>query len=102
MAAEAGDVDAMHTLIDGYDSEDLLRCWTWVYYSKLLNKDLTLDRHYGIHDDGSNYDEDIGGSMHVAGQDGIKLAKLETDQITIVMLEADKLYQRMRIQKQPS
>lgn len=75
-AAESGDIEAMRQLIEDYDHDDLQRCWTWVYYAELVGADLTKDEHYAIHEDGSEYDDDVGGTAFVAGRDGVELDPL--------------------------
>ena len=72
VAAENGDTDAMLQLIEEHDQGDLLRCWTWVYLSQLVGTDLTQDAHYAINEDGSDYDDDVGGPAYVAGRDGVQ------------------------------
>jgi len=80
VAAESGDTEAMLQLIEDYDQDDLLRCWTWAYLSQLLGTDLTRDAHYAINEAGSEYDDDIGGPAYVAGHDGIDLEPLTAQQ----------------------
>ena len=76
IAAETGDTCAMRELIEGYDAADLRRCWMWLHLATLHGVDLTTDDHHAIHEDGSEYDDDIGRPMYVGGVDGIKLAPL--------------------------
>lgn len=78
-AAETGNVDAMCQLIHGYDQHDLARCWTWLHLARLMGTDLTQDHYYAIHEDGSEYDDDIGGPAEVAGEDGIDLPALSDE-----------------------
>lgn len=56
----------MRRLIEEFDHNDQLRCWTWLYLARLVGTDLTKDEHYAIHEDGSYYD-DVGGPTFVAG-----------------------------------
>lgn len=97
VAAEAGNIDAMRELIQDFDSKDLTRCWTWVYLSQLLENDLTEDRHYAIHENGSSYDDDVGGPMFVDGTDGIELELLEGNQDELAKLAAKSLYNRLEL-----
>jgi len=60
-------LDESGDLIEGFDSKDLVRCWTWIYLSQLLGEDLTKDRHYAINPDGSEYDDDVGDPAEVGG-----------------------------------
>jgi len=95
IAAEAGDVESMRRLIEEFDQDDLPRRWTWVYLAQLLNTDLTSDDYYVIHEDGSHYDDDVGGTMYVAGQEGIKLRPLSEDQDALAHHKAQALYDRI-------
>jgi len=92
IAAKRGNSDAMRDLIEGFDSKDLVRCWTWVYLSQLLGDDLTNDHHFAIHENGSSYDDDIGGPMYVDGTDGIELEPLEGNQDELAKLAAEAIF----------
>lgn len=72
-AAKLGDVEAMRQLIEGYDRDDLQLYWTWAYLAELLGESLTKDDYIAIHEDGSPYDDDVGGPMFVGGRSGVKL-----------------------------
>lgn len=63
LAAESGDTDAMLQLVEEYDRGDLIQCWKWVYLSQLVGTDLTRSAHYAINEDGSAYDDDVGGPV---------------------------------------
>ena len=80
VAAESGDTDAMLRLIEEHDQGNLARCWTWVYLSRLVGTDLSKDEHYAINEDGSEYDDDVGGSAYAAGRDGVDLEPLSAEQ----------------------
>lgn len=95
VAAEAGDINAMRQLIESYDNKNPLHCWTWIYLSQLLGEDLTQNRHYAIHEDGSPYDDDIGGPMFVDGDDGIDLPSLESGLDTLARANAESLFTRI-------
>ena len=95
LAAESGDTDAMLQLIEDYDHGDLERCWTWVYLSRLVGTDLTQDAHYAINEDGSDYDDDVGGPAYVAGRDGIDLKPLSAEQDATARLVAQKLFEQI-------
>lgn len=92
IAAEAGNVRAMRKLIESHDSNDLTRCWTWVYLSQSLDHDLTQDRYYRMHDDGSEYDDDSGGTLHVGGEGGVELPLLEPSNDLLARSAAEKLF----------
>lgn len=95
VAADAGNIGAMRELIENHEKADLLRCWTWVYLSQLLGEDLTQDRHYAINEDGSDYDDDVGGAAYVGGEAGIKLPLLEAGQDHLARANADILFNQI-------
>lgn len=93
-AAESGDINAMRELIEGCDSDDLQRCWTWLYLAELHGTDLTKDDHYAINEDGSRYDWDVGGNAFVAGEDGIDLPPLPDIDDKAARRAAEALFKR--------
>ena len=95
LAAESGDTEAMLQLIEEYDHGDLQRCWTWAYLSRLVGTDLTQDAHYAINEDGSDYDDDVGGPAYVAGRDGVDLEPLDPAQDATARLAAQKLFEQI-------
>lgn len=95
LAAERGDTDAMLQLIEEHDQGDLQRCWTWVYLSQLVGTDLTRDAHYAINEDGSDYDDDVGGPAYVAGRAGVDLEPLAPAQDAAARLAAQKLFEQI-------
>ena len=95
LAAESGNTDAMLTLIEEYDHSDLQRSWQWVYLSKLVGTDLTRDTYYAVNEDGSNYDDDVGGPAYVAGGNGVDLKPLDRDQDETARLAAQKLFEQI-------
>jgi hypothetical protein len=97
VAAEAGDIEAVRELIENYDKKDLVRCWTWVYLSQLLGNDLTQDRYFAINEDGSNYDDDIGGPVYAAGEAGLNLPLLNDEQSIIARHAAENLFNRIKM-----
>jgi len=94
IAAKAGDINAMTRLIEEFDQDDLQRCWTWIYLAQLLKTDLTKDNHYAIHENGSHYDDDVGGNMYVGGQEGIKLPPLSEEQDILAHQNAQSIYKK--------
>lgn len=100
-AAETGDTEAMRQLIDRYDRGDLHRCWIWIYLADLLGADLTRSTMRAYHDggsqDGQEYDDDYGGAMYVAGDEGVSLTPLSPEQD----LEARKLAREIYNMIQP-
>ena len=96
VAAKSGDTDAMLRLIEEHDQGDLSRCWTWVYLSRLIGTDLTKDAHYAINEDGSEYDDDVGGSAYVAGRDGVDLDPLSAEQDAAAREAAQDLFEQIQ------
>jgi TPR repeat protein len=97
VAAESGDTDAMLQLIEEYDHADLQQCWTWVYLSKLVGTDLTQDAHYAVNEDGSEYDDDVGGPAYVGGRDGVDLEALGSEQDIAAKLASMKLFEQIEL-----
>jgi hypothetical protein len=96
VAAERGDPHAMLQLIEKHDRDDLVRCWMWVYLSQLVGTDLANDANYAINEDGSDYDDDVGGPVYVAGRDGVNLDRLSTEQDAAARLAAQEALQQMQ------
>lgn len=92
-AAKRGDTNAMRRLIDDYDRKDRQQCWTWVYLAQLHGVDFTEDEHFAIHEDGSRYDDDVGGPMFVDGREGLRLKPLNTEQAAAARRIAQELYE---------
>lgn len=77
-AAEQGDIDAMSDLVERYGQQDPVSAWKWFYVAEGLGTDLTQDHYVAIHEDGSLYDDDIGGNAFVGGYGGVELPRLAT------------------------
>jgi len=90
--AEEGDVYAMRALIEDR-GETLFRAWVWMHLSRLLGQDLSEDRHEAISEDGSAYDDDVGGPAYVGGDDGIELAPLSARENMRAREEAAQLFE---------
>jgi hypothetical protein len=99
IAGEAGDTDAMRQLIEGYDEDDLERCWTWVYLAQLVGTDLTQDAYFAVHEDGSDYNDDVGGSAFPIGRDGVRLTALDAARDAAARRAAEQIKKRMKAQK---
>ncbi|QBY51757.1 hypothetical protein [Cupriavidus oxalaticus] len=95
-AAKRGDTDAMRQLIEHYDSEDRHQCWTWVHLAKLFGVDLTKDDYAAIHEDGSPYDDDVGGPLFLSGQDGVKLEPMSEAQHATARRAAHEFFEGVR------
>jgi hypothetical protein len=96
IAAEAGDAGAMRRLIEDFDAGDLQRCWMWLYFAKLIGTDLTESNQYAIHDDGSPYDDDVGGTLHVAGNAGVELRPLDSEHDLMAQQAAQELIRQLQ------
>ena len=92
-AAKQGDTEAMRELIEGYDRLDLQRCWTWFYLAELLGTDLSEDEYEAINEDGSPYDDDVGGPAFVGGRGGVELEPIASEQDAAARRTAATLYQ---------
>ncbi len=99
VAADAGSLSATRKLIKIYEKDDPIQCWTWIYLSQLLGKDLTKDNYYAIHENGSLYDDDRGGPMFVDGEEGVDLPLLEPEQDSLAQANAQALFNRMNMTK---
>lgn len=95
-AAEAGDTEAMRCLIEDYDHGDVQQCWTWLYLAELVGIDLARDEYHSINEDGSAYDDDVGGPAFADGRDGVKLAPISTEQETAARHAADRIFQSIQ------
>jgi hypothetical protein len=93
IAAQKGDTEAMRELIEGYDRLNLRQCWTWFYLAELLGADLSADEYEAIHENGSRYDDDVGGGMFIDGRGGIELEPLDPEEDAIARRAAAMLYQ---------
>lgn len=89
--AEEGDVYAMRALIEDR-GEAPFRAWVWMHLSRLLGRDLSQDLHVAISEDGSEYDDDVGGPAYVGGDGGIELAPLAAEENTRAIEKATQLF----------
>ncbi len=95
IAADAGDTEAMRQLIENYGRDDLEQSWMWVYLARLLGTDLMRDEYYAINDDGTPYDDDVGGPAFVDGRDGVKLDPLDTEKDAAARIAAEQHFKRL-------
>ena len=93
IAAQQGDTEAMRELIEGYDRLNLQQCWTWFYLAELLGTDLAKDEYRAINEDGSDYDDDVGGPAYVGGRGGVELESIDADQDAAARQAAALLHQ---------
>lgn len=94
IAAQEGDVGAMLQLILDHD-EPNEQAWVWMYLSRLLEHDLSQDRHVAVNQDGTLYDDDIGGPAFLGGDDGIELNPLSARVDASARQAATKLFTRI-------
>lgn len=99
--AEEGDVYAMRVLIEDR-GETPFRAWVWMHLSRLLGRDLSQDRHVAINEDGSEYDDDVGGPAYVGGDDGIELAPLAVEEDRRAQEEAARLFALIETSYEPT
>ncbi len=85
----------MRELIEVHDRDNLPLCWKLLYLARLLGTDLTESAHYLINEDGSEYDDDVGGPVHVAGDDGVELPVLDAIEDAAARQAADGLFRRI-------
>lgn len=98
IAAEQGDIDAMRKLIWEHD-EPLAQAWVWMHLSQMLDHDLSQDRYTAINEDGSPYDDDVGGPLFVGGHEGVELDELPADADRIAYQTAAELFARISAQR---
>ena len=89
--AREGDVSAMRELIEDR-GETPFRAWVWMHLSRMLGRDLSQDWHEAINEDGTSYDDDVGGPAYVGGVDGIELAPLAAEENGRAKEEAVQLF----------
>jgi len=89
--AHEGDVSAMRELIEDR-GETPFRAWVWMHLSRMLGQDLSQDRNEAINEDGTPYDDDVGGPAYVGGVDGIELAPLPREEDRRAEEEAAQLF----------
>lgn len=91
MLAREGDVSVMRTLIEERD-ETPFHAWVWMHLSRMLGRDLRRDRYVAINEDGSPYDDDVGGPAYVGGDEGIELVPLPPEENRRAEAEAAQLF----------
>jgi hypothetical protein len=90
-AAMEGDTDALGYLIEYFGDETPMETWIWHNLSLALGVDHTQDNYYAINDDGSMYDDDIGGPAFVGGEGGLDLPDLSEEEKHVAMKRAKQL-----------
>lgn len=97
LAAESGDIEAMRELIETHDHDDPQRCWTWFYLAELLGTDLARDEYFAINEDGSPYDDDVGGPMYADGRDGVELEPIEAHEDAAARHNAQEIFAKIKV-----
>lgn len=81
-AAKQGDLHAMRHLIDHIDSDNIFQGWVWVFLSEMLGRDLRNSSMRAYHEGGmyadQAYDDDQGGPVYVAGDEGVELEPISS------------------------
>lgn len=89
--AKSGDIDAIRDLADQALETDIVEAWMWQHLAKMLGTDLQASTMRAYHDGGpqadEEYDDDYGGAMFVAGNEGLELPAIDEAQNQ----EAEKL-----------
>ena len=98
VAAQEGDIGAMRALILDHGEPDE-RAWVWMHLSRLLEYDLSQNRCEAINEDGTPYDDDVGGPAYVGGDEGIDLNPLPRDADAAARQTAEQLFARINAQR---
>jgi hypothetical protein len=100
VAAEKGHVGAMGNLVHGHDYNNPRRCWVWVYLAMLLGVDLRESRYIAINEDGSEYDDDVGGPAYpYCTYEGVELAALSPNERAEAQHSAQSLFDKVQSRK---
>ena len=95
-AALHGVVGAMRDLIDEDDQGNLFQNWVWVYLAEHLGTDLRKSTLRAYHDGGmyadEEYDDDQGGPLYVAGDEGVRLVPLSASEEAEAKKQAAELF----------
>ncbi|QCB45473.1 hypothetical protein [Hydrogenophaga sp. PAMC20947] len=102
LAAEQGSIPAMKHLLQSEHRNDPLKAWTWFSLAKLLGTDLTRDNYQAIHEDGSDYDDDVGGPMFADGEDGVLLLAVDEHTKASANTAAQAFFQALQLARNPS
>lgn len=98
-AAKQGDLHAMRHLIDHIDSENIFQGWVWVFLSEMLGRDLRNSSMRAYHDGGmyadQEYDDDQGGPLYVAGDEGVELEPISSAEEAEAKKQAAELFRSL-------
>ena len=101
VAARAGDFEAIRQMVKYFDQADLQRRWMWLHFARLLGVDLTRDNYRLVNEDGTDYDDDVGGPGFPVGEEGIRLPGLDDQQDADARRLASAMVERMQRSREP-
>ena len=100
VAAEAGDTDAMRRLIVEFERGDVQQSWMWFYLAEMLGTNLTESHLQAFHDGGQYadeiYDDDVGGPLYAAGDEGVDLKSLSEEGKREARKQAEAIFERIQ------
>jgi hypothetical protein len=67
--------------------------------SQLVGTDLLADDYRAIHEDGSDYDDDVGGPLFVDGRDGVELEPIAAQDDAIARRMALEIFTKIESSK---
>jgi len=67
----------------------------WVYLARLVGTDLTQDEYRAIHEDGSPYDDDVEGTVHLGGRGGVELNPLDAAKDAVALYVAEQHFKEL-------
>ncbi len=89
----------MRRLIEDFEHGDVGRSWKWFYLALMLGTDLTESYLQAFHDGGNSadeiYDDDVGGPLYVAGDEGIDLKPLDEEKKHEARKLAEAIFQKI-------
>lgn len=91
-SAERGNISAICAWIDEYGTGDVYRSWVLFFLAKMLGDDLFSPRANAIYEDGSPYDDDVGGPCYVDEYSGIVLETMDKERREAAKKEAEALF----------
>jgi len=90
----------MRRLVDDFERGDVERSWMWFYLAEMLGTDLTKSHLQAFHEGGNSageaYDDDVGGAIYVAGDEGAELKPLDEEGKREAKKRADVIFSRIQ------
>lgn len=98
--AETGEMKWLQAAADrALAMGDALGVWTWQYLALAHDQDLTYSTMAAYHSEGAHagefYDSDFGGSLHVAGDEGLELPAMTPEKHEIAKARAHDIFNRI-------